>query len=76
MLEEGKKAALGALQAKAKDLTAKALARVSERATAGLPADQKKAAAAALHARAHELLNARPTLANLGWGEGYRVASY
>ena len=37
LIEQGKKAALGALQSKAKDLTAKALACVSEHATAGLP---------------------------------------
>ena len=42
LLEDGKKAALREFQSKAKDLKAKALACMSERATAGLPADQKQ----------------------------------
>ena len=42
LLEQGKQAALGALQSKARDLTAKALVRVSEHATAGLPPTRKR----------------------------------
>ena len=61
---------VSSLQSKAKDLTAKALARVVERTTKGLC--PKQAAIAAIRARARKFLNR----SNVVHGSGYQVAAY